>query len=261
LASNDTQFERTTADNHLPLQTNQDAEDDLVLVTRTRPKHVGTTDIPEEELCGTLVSTAQANDLPVAFFTNLIWQESRFDPASVSRAGARGIAQFMPGTAAQYGLDDPFDPSQALPASARMLRDLQLQFGNLGLAAAAYNAGPGRVNDWLRKGKTLPKETRSYVRIITGRPAESWRGSVQDAAFSLTPQLPCNDLPAFEDLKVAAAATVEQESGEAEPEPVKTASVERGHRESVAHGNKKRFRLATKVHRKGKHRSVRLASS
>jgi Transglycosylase SLT domain len=238
-----------------------DLEEDapIPLATRTTPRNVGTTDLPEEELCDTLVSTAKANDLPLAFFTNLIWQESRFDPTSVSRAGARGIAQFMPGTAAQYGVDDPFDPSQALPASARLLRQLQLQFGNLGLAAAAYNAGPGRVTDWLRKGKALPKETRSYVRIITGRPAESWRGSMQDAAFRLTPQLPCRDLPVFQDLDAAASAQLE--STEAEPTAVKNIGVERSHHESITHGQKARIRSAMTFRGKGgKHRSVRLAS-
>ena len=177
----------------------KDVEEDAPIPssTRTTPRNVGTTDLPEEELCNTLVSTAKDNDLPLAFFTNLIWQESRirFDfGQSGWRARHRSVH-------AAYGrpvcVEDPFDPSQALPASARLLRQLQLQFGNLGLAAAAYNAGPGRVTDWLRKGKALPKETRSYVRIITGRPAESWRGSMQDAAFQLTPQLPCRDLPVF----------------------------------------------------------------
>ena len=237
-----------------------DAEEDAAIPsTRSTPRNAGTTDLPEEELCDTLVSTGKANDLPLAFFTNLIWQESRFDPTSVSRAVARGIAQFMPGTAAQYGVDDPFDPSQALPASARLLRQLQLQFGNLGLAAAAYNAGPGRVTDWLRKGKALPKETRSYVRIITGRPAESWRGSMQDAAFRLTPQLPCRDLPVFQDLDAAASAQLE--STGAEPTVVKNIGVERSHHKSITHGQKTRIRSAmTSRGRGGQHRSVRLAS-
>jgi hypothetical protein len=238
-----------------------DVEEDAPIpsATRTTPRNVGTTDLPEEELCDTLVSTAKANDLPLAFFTNLIWQESRFDPTSVSRAGARGIAQFMPRTAAEFGVDDPFDPSQALPASARLLRQLQLKFGNLGLAAAAYNAGPGRVTDWLRKGKALPKETRSYVQIITGRPAESWRGSMQDAAFRLTPQLPCRDLPVFQDLDAAASA--QSESAEEEPDPIKNIGVERSHRESITHAQKTRIRSAMTFRgRGGKHHSVRLAS-
>jgi hypothetical protein len=107
----------------------------------------------------------------------LIRQESNFDPKAISRAGAQGIAQFMPGTARWRGLADPFEPAEALRESARWLRELRDQFGNLGLAAAAYNAGPQRVRDWLAGRGQLPNETRAYVRIITGRPAEEWIGA------------------------------------------------------------------------------------
>jgi hypothetical protein len=72
------------------------------------------------------------------------------------------------------GLDDPFDPFKALPASARFLRKLHNEFGNLGLAAAAYNAGSGRIQKWLSGRSALPRETRDYVRIITGNNAENW---------------------------------------------------------------------------------------
>ena len=73
----------------------------------------------------------------------MIWQESRFNARAVSRKGAQGIAQFMPQTADWRGLADPFDPIEALRHSAGYLRDLRNRFGNLGLAAAGYNAGPG----------------------------------------------------------------------------------------------------------------------
>src|SRR5439155_17842629 len=122
-----------------------------------------------EAVCDALASSAQANGLPITFFSNLIWQESRFVAHAVSRAGALGIAQFMPATAARVGLKDPLDPFEALPASARLLANLYRKFGNLGLAAAAYNAGEKRVSDWL-KGAGLPKETRDYVLAITGTP-------------------------------------------------------------------------------------------
>jgi hypothetical protein len=59
------------------------------------------------------------NDLPVDFFARLIWQESRFDPTAVSRAGAQGVAQFMPATANARGLADPFDPIEAIAHSAK----------------------------------------------------------------------------------------------------------------------------------------------
>ncbi|WP_194455939.1 lytic transglycosylase domain-containing protein [Bradyrhizobium sp. CCBAU 53421] len=121
------------------------------------------------------------NGLPPDFFVRLIWQESNFDPGSVSPAGAQGIAQFMPGTARWRGLADPFEPLPALQESARWLRELRAQFGNLGLAAAAYNGGPRRVQDWSAGRGNLPGETRAYVRIITGKSAEEWaRGSVED---------------------------------------------------------------------------------
>ena len=121
-----------------------------------------------------IVKAARAHDLPVHFFRRLIWQESRFRPHAVSPAGAQGIAQFMPGTAQWRGLADPFEPCQALRESARWLRELWSQFGNLGLAAAAYNAGPNRVTRWLSGRTTLPSETRAYVQIITGEVAERW---------------------------------------------------------------------------------------
>jgi hypothetical protein len=127
-----------------------------------------------ETLCLELGWASQKNDLPSEFFTRLIWQESRFNSRSVSRAGALGIAQFMPGTARWRGLDNPFEPIAALHESARWLRELRAQFGNLGLAAAAYNAGPRRVQEWLEGRGPLPGETRAYVRIITGRTAEEW---------------------------------------------------------------------------------------
>jgi soluble lytic murein transglycosylase-like protein len=155
------------------------------------------------ELCDTLISSARANDLPVVFFTNLIWQESRFNPSAVSRAGAQGMAQFMPQTAAAAGLDDPFDPSQALPASARLLRQLHDQFGNVGLAAAAYNAGPGRILKWLANRASLPRETRNYVATITGRPPEHWRTASADSSFRPSRGLPCNRTAAFAEFKDA----------------------------------------------------------
>ncbi|OQW55701.1 MAG: hypothetical protein A4S14_12155 [Proteobacteria bacterium SG_bin9] len=131
-------------------------------------------DVAIEIVCRALTEAADAHGLPVGFFARLIWTESRFRQRVVSHAGAQGVAQFMPATAAEYGLADPFDPVQALPASARFLSKLRDQFGNLGLAAAAYNAGGGRVQDWLARRKTLPMETQNYVRAVTGHSAETW---------------------------------------------------------------------------------------
>src|SRR5262249_56777991 len=127
-------------------------------------------------------AAARAHDLPLEFFARVIWQESRFRPDAVgppTRSGerARGIAQFMPRTAAERGLLDPFDPVEALPKSAEFLRDLRKEFGNLGLAAAAYNAGPHRLREFLAAGRPLPAEARHYVLAITGIPGEEWAKS------------------------------------------------------------------------------------
>jgi hypothetical protein len=126
--------------------------------------------------CRLIEDAAAANRLPVDLLTRLIWIESRFQSTVTSPAGAEGIAQFMPGTAAEQGLADPRDPEQAIPHAARLLADLERRFGNLGLAAAAYNAGPARVGRWLQSGGGLPLETRLYVRAVTGRPVEEWTG-------------------------------------------------------------------------------------
>ena len=74
-----------------------------------------------------------------------LYAESGFNPFAGQPAGARGIAQFMPGTARAYGLRDPFDPAAAIHAQARLMRDLLRRFGTVPLALAAYNAGPGAV--------------------------------------------------------------------------------------------------------------------
>lgn len=129
----------------------------------------------EQALCRLIEDSAKARGLPVPFLTRLIWRESSFRVSAVSPVGAQGVAQFMPGTARERGLTDPFDPEQAIPHAAHLLADLNRQFGNLGLAAAAYNGGPGRVSAWLAGTGGLPAETRGYVLAITGAPAEDWR--------------------------------------------------------------------------------------
>jgi hypothetical protein len=126
----------------------------------------------------------------------VIWQESRFDARAVSPKGAEGIAQFMPRTASWHGLADPFDPIESLRHSAAYLRELLDQFGNLGLAAAAYNAGPGRVSAWLTSHRALPAETRNYVALVTGWTADEWASSSPpEKADTTIPQgVPCTRL-------------------------------------------------------------------
>jgi len=134
----------------------------------------------QDSICLMIESAARDHGLPVDFFARVIWRESRFKPDAigpVTRSGqrAQGIAQFMPGTAAERRLLDPLNPVQALPKSAEFLQQLRGQFGNLGLAAAAYNAGPRRVREWLDGTGPMPQETRSYVLAITGLTVEDWR--------------------------------------------------------------------------------------
>ncbi|HWX30814.1 MAG TPA: lytic transglycosylase domain-containing protein [Steroidobacteraceae bacterium] len=149
-----------------------------------------------DDICRTLEQAAAENGIPVEFFARVIWQESRFNARAVSLKGASGIAQFMPQTASWHGLADPFDPIEALRHSAGYLRELRDRFGNLGLAAAAYNAGPGRVSAWLTSHHPLPGETRNYVAIVTGWTADEWAsGSPPQTADTTIPQgVPCTRL-------------------------------------------------------------------
>jgi hypothetical protein len=156
-----------------------------------------------EAMCLMIEAAAKANELPLEFFARVIWQESRFQSDAVgpvTRNGqrAQGIAQFMPGTASERRLLDPFDPVQALPKSAEFLRELRGQFGNLGLAAAAYNAGPRRVREWLDGSGYMPQETRSYVAAITGATVDEWaRPGTRDKLPDRAPRSSCRELMAL----------------------------------------------------------------
>ena len=146
-------------------------------------------------ICQTIADAATANGLPIGFLARLLWTESGFRSAATSPAGAEGVAQFMPETALERGLADPRDPVAAIYHAARLLAELDRQFGNLGLAAAAYDAGAARIAKWLRGFSGLPVETRLYVTAVTGRPPEDWaslRASVYAASYSYPlPGLDC----------------------------------------------------------------------
>jgi hypothetical protein len=149
----------------------------------------------EQAVCRLIEQSATAENLPLEFFTRLIWKESRFRTRAVSPKGAQGVAQFMPGTAKMRDLSDPFDPETALPASAAFLAELRDRFGNIGLAAAGYNAGPDRVESWVGGHGFLPLETEDYVQFVTKRSADEWipkaDGSVP--SFDGSPK-PCLEL-------------------------------------------------------------------
>jgi len=169
------------------------------------------------EICSSVTESAHSHNLPLPFFIRLLFQESGFKPNVVSRAGAQGIAQFMPETAATVGLTNPFDPIQAIAASARLLDDLVRRFGNLGLAAAAYNAGPRRIQDWLDKKGKLPEETQHYVKTVTGRPAENWKGRVKTKLAAVLPrEAPCQEAV----IVVAAKSSLARRTGQKTPKIV-----------------------------------------
>jgi soluble lytic murein transglycosylase-like protein len=109
---------------------------------------------------------AQRWNVGAALLAAQLYAESNFNPFARSPAGAQGIAQFMPGTAAAYGLSDPYDAAQAIDAQAHLMHDLLAQFASVPLALAAYNAGPGAV---AACGCVPPyPETQAYVAKIIG---------------------------------------------------------------------------------------------
>jgi hypothetical protein len=111
-----------------------------------------------------LLESAARHGVSASLLAAQLMAESNFNPNAVSPSGAQGIAQFMPATAAAYGLDDPFDPVAAIEAQARLMAELLRQFGSVELALAAYNAGPGAVSGC---GCIPPyPETQAYVARI-----------------------------------------------------------------------------------------------
>jgi soluble lytic murein transglycosylase-like protein len=216
------------------------------------PKEAGAApQVPLDDLCNALLTSAQHNDLPVPFFANLIWQESRLRDNAVSPKGALGIAQFMPKVAVASGLENPFDPLQALSASARLLRELRDQFGNLGFVAAAYNAGAKRVSEWLLRGRTLSRETRGYVMDVTGHSVEQWKETpVEDADLHFVRRLPCRDKPAFAELEQAQLQQAQSDRAQAQqaqnqkPQPPKPAAPKK----ALAKAEPRRERLAERRH-------------
>jgi hypothetical protein len=130
--------------------------------------------IADQTVCRVVESAASLTGVPIVLLTRLVWLESRFHSDAISPAGAQGIAQFMPMTAAERGLANPFDPEQAILEAAEFLADLGLRLGNVGLAVAAYNAGLNGFQDWLAGTTRLPPETQAYVQAVTGRSAQDW---------------------------------------------------------------------------------------
>ncbi len=144
------------------------------------------------DICELIERKADQNRLDPNFLARLLWKESRFEPGAISPAGAQGIAQFMPGTAELYDLDDPFNPAQAIHKSAWYLRYLTDMFGNIGLAAIAYNGGENRAARFMARQSGLPYETLDYVEAITGHGALLWRDNPpaeSDLKLALNPDM------------------------------------------------------------------------
>jgi hypothetical protein len=176
-----------------PITVQQQAPAESHDAEQNQQQELGASPAAPDSLCEALAKAAASHDLPADFFTRLIWQESHFKADAVSRAGAQGVAQFMPATARLRRLENPFDPLEAIDKSAELLRELHREFGNLGLAAAAYNAGSGRVRDWLVSRRPLPGETRAYVRLVTGRSVEEWTaGQTNPVEMRSLKIVPCN---------------------------------------------------------------------
>ncbi len=124
---------------------------------------------------GLIDQAASRNGLDPAVLHGLIQQESGFDPSAASSAGASGLTQLMPGTASSLGVADPLNPAESIEGGARYLGQLTQQFGgNTENALAAYNAGPGAVEQY--GGMPPYAETQSYVSKVLGY-AESYRQS------------------------------------------------------------------------------------
>jgi len=133
---------------------------------RVEPGGGGLPAFVPERFRSAIARAASRHDVSAALLAAQLLAESNFNPFAVSPAGARGIAQFMPGTADAYGLRDPFDPVAAIDAQARLMSDLLGRSGSTALALAAYNAGPAPVDAC----SCVPPyaETQAYVTRILG---------------------------------------------------------------------------------------------
>ena len=139
-------------------------------------------DLPDDRCRGREISACRST-----FSPRLIWKESRLRPNAVSPVGAQGIAQFMPQEAPPPRSRRPVRSGPGDPRVGALPGAPGGQLGNLGLAAAAYNAGEARVSDWLAGAGGLPAETQDYVWFITGRGVNDWKKGAPEASAPVVP--------------------------------------------------------------------------
>ncbi|OIQ58551.1 soluble lytic murein transglycosylase precursor [Moorella thermoacetica] len=127
----------------------------------------GTPGPPNTSLETLISEVAARHGLPASLLKGVVAAESGFNPRAVSPAGAIGLMQLMPATARALGVNDPFDPAANLDGGARYLKQMLDRFqGDIRLALAAYNAGPGAVEHY--RGVPPYRETRAYIdKVLT----------------------------------------------------------------------------------------------
>lgn len=123
-----------------------------------------------QEFDQAIAKAARTHGIDRKVLETLLLTESGFRHNAVSSKGAMGLGQLMPGTAAELGVSDPFDPEENIDAAAYYLSKMLERFGSLKLALAAYNAGPDAVEKY--RGVPPYKETRAFVEKIMGRVSE-----------------------------------------------------------------------------------------
>ncbi|WP_094462461.1 lytic transglycosylase domain-containing protein [Pannonibacter phragmitetus] len=127
--------------------------------------------VPHDPFAAHIAEAAARFELPEHWIAAVLQAESAGDPRAVSRAGAMGLMQVMPDTWAELRArhrlgSDPFDTRDNIHAGAAYLREMLDRYGNVGAMLAAYNAGPGRYDEYLASGRILPAETRAYVAAL-----------------------------------------------------------------------------------------------